>query len=84
MMDRRELARDMDLFHFEEHSPGMVFWHPQVLRLLRSIEGLMRQVYQGHGFEEVRSPIALNRSLWEHSRHGCSSSSNYRQVGSKT
>ncbi|BDM82943.1 threonine--tRNA ligase [Acaryochloris marina] len=69
MADHRELARDMDLFHFEEHSPGMVFWHPQGLRLFRSIEDFMRQVYQGHGFEEVRSPIALNRSLWERSRH---------------
>ncbi|MEO0985220.1 MAG: threonine--tRNA ligase [Cyanobacteria bacterium J06639_14] len=69
MADHRELARDMDLFHFEEHSPGMVFWHPQGLRLFRSIEDLMRQVYQGHEFEEVRSPIALSRSLWERSRH---------------
>ena len=69
MADHRELARDMDLFHFEEHSPGMVFWHPQGLRLFRSIEELMRQVYQGYGFEEVRSPIALSRSLWERSRH---------------
>lgn len=69
MADHRELARDMDLFHFEEHSPGMVFWHPQGLRLFRSIEDLMRQVYQAHGFEEVRSPIALSRSLWERSGH---------------
>ena len=69
MADHRELARDMDLFHFEEHSPGMVFWHPQGLRLFRSIEDFMRQVYQGYGFEEVRSPIALSRSLWERSKH---------------
>lgn len=69
MADHRQLARDMDLFHFEEHSPGMVFWHPQGLRLFRCIEDFMRQVYQAHGFEEVRSPVALNRSLWERSRH---------------
>lgn len=69
MADHRELARDMDLFHFEEHSPGMVFWHPQGLRLFRSIENLMRQVYQAHHFEEVRSPIALSRSLWKRSGH---------------
>ena len=61
MADHRELARDMDLFHFEEHSPGMVFWHPQGLRLFRSIEDLMRQVYQGHVFEEVRSPHPATR-----------------------
>jgi threonyl-tRNA synthetase len=47
----------------------MVFWHPQGLRLFRSIENLMRQVYQAHNFEEVRSPVALNRSLWERSGH---------------
>lgn len=69
MADHRELARAMDLFHFEEHSPGMVFWHPQGLRLFRSIEDFMRQVYQAHEFEEVRSPIALSRSLWERSKH---------------
>ncbi|MDJ0589882.1 MAG: threonine--tRNA ligase [Pleurocapsa sp. MO_226.B13] len=69
MLDHRELARDMDLFHFEEHSPGMVFWHPQGLRLFRSIEDYMRQVYQAREFEEVRSPVVLNRSLWERSRH---------------
>ncbi|MBE9188879.1 threonine--tRNA ligase [Gloeocapsopsis crepidinum LEGE 06123] len=69
MADHRELARDMDLFHFEEHSPGMVFWHPQGLRLLRSIENFMQQIYQAHEFEEVRSPIVLKRSLWERSGH---------------
>ena len=69
MADHRELAKNMDLFHFEEHSPGMVFWHPQGLRLFRSIEDFMRRVYQDRGFEEVRSPIALNRSLWEKSKH---------------
>jgi threonyl-tRNA synthetase len=69
MADHRELARDMDLFHFEEHSPGMVFWHPQGLRLFHNVENFMREVYQAHDFEEVRSPIALSRSLWERSGH---------------
>ena len=69
MADHRELAREMDLFHFEEHSPGMVFWHPQGWQLFREVEDFMRQVYRSYGFAEVRSPIALNRSLWERSRH---------------
>ncbi|NER81088.1 MAG: threonine--tRNA ligase [Leptolyngbya sp. SIO1D8] len=69
MADHRDLAQEMDLFHFEEHSPGMVFWHPQGWQLFRTVEDLMRQEYQHQGFEEVRSPIALNRSLWERSRH---------------
>ncbi|WP_315791470.1 hypothetical protein [Fischerella sp. JS2] len=47
----------------------MVFWHPIGLKLLRLIEDFMRQIYQDHGFEEVRSPVALNRSLWELSGH---------------
>ena len=69
MADHRELAKEMDLFHFEEHSPGMVFWHPQGMRLYRQIEDFMRRMYQADGFAEVRSPIALSRSLWERSRH---------------
>ncbi|MEC4817465.1 MAG: threonine--tRNA ligase [Scytonema sp. PMC 1069.18] len=69
MYDHRVLARDMDLFHFEEHSPGMVFWHPMGLRLFRAIEDYMRRVYESYGFEEVRSPILLSRWLWEKSGH---------------
>ena len=63
MADHRELARDIDLFHFEQHSPGMVFWHPQGLRLFCGIEEFMRQVYQARGFEEVRSPLFLVKQL---------------------
>lgn len=69
MNDHRDLARVMDLFHFEEHSPGMVFWHPHGLRVFQQIEHFMRQLYQAHGFEEVRSPLALSRQLWERSGH---------------
>lgn len=69
MYDHRELAKAMDLFHFEEHSPGMVFWHPLGWRVFQAIENYMRQVYEAYGFEEVRSPIALSRTLWEKSGH---------------
>ncbi|OUL36965.1 threonine--tRNA ligase [Nostoc sp. T09] len=69
MYDHRELAKVMDLFHFEEHSPGMVFWHPLGLRMFRVIEDFMRQVYEVYGFEEVRSPLMLSRVLWEKSGH---------------
>ena len=82
MYDHRAIAKAMDLFHFEEHSPGMVFWHPMGLRVFRQIEELMRQVYQSHGFEEVRSPIALSRSLWEKSGHWGKFGSNMFVVGS--
>ena len=69
MADHRELARDMDLFHFEAHSPGMAFWHPKGMRLFRAIENYMRRIYEAHGFEEVRSPVVLSRSLWQRSGH---------------
>ncbi|KYC41636.1 hypothetical protein WA1_16440 [Scytonema hofmannii PCC 7110] len=82
MYDHRVLAKNMDLFHFEEHSPGMVFWHPMGLRLFRVIEDYMRQVYQSHGFEEVRSPLVLSRSLWEKSGHWEKFGNNMFFVGS--
>lgn len=82
MYDHRAIAKAMDLFHFEEHSPGMVFWHPMGLRVFKTIEELMRQVYQSHGFEEVRSPIALSRSLWEKSGHWGKFGNNMFVVGS--
>jgi threonyl-tRNA synthetase len=69
MYDHRELARVMDLFHFEEHSPGMVFWHPMGWRLFRAIEDFMRRIYEVYGFSEVRSPVVLSRVLWEKSGH---------------
>jgi len=69
MYDHREIARVMDLFHFEEHSPGMIFWHPMGWRVFRAIEEFMRRVYAAYGFEEVRSPVILNRVLWEKSGH---------------
>lgn len=60
MVDHRDLAIAMDLFHFEEHSPDMIFWHPQGWQLFRQIEDYMRQVYQRDGFEEVRSPFSIS------------------------
>jgi threonyl-tRNA synthetase len=82
MYDHRAIAKAMNLFHFEEHSPGMVFWHPMGLRVFRTIEDFMRRVYQSHGFEEVRSPIALSRSLWEKSGHWEKFRNNMFVVGS--
>ncbi|HEY9603064.1 MAG TPA: threonine--tRNA ligase [Allocoleopsis sp.] len=83
MYDHRAISKAMDLFHFEEHSPGMVFWHPMGLRVFRTIEEVMRQVYQSHGFEEVRSPVALSRSLWEKSGHWDKFGNNMFVVGSR-
>src|SRR5919199_2570968 len=82
MYDHRAIAKAMNLFHFEEHSPGMVFWHPMGLRVFRVIEDFMRRVYQSHGFEEVRSPLALSRLLWEKSGHWGKFGNNMFVVGS--
>jgi threonyl-tRNA synthetase len=82
MYDHRAIAKAMDLFHFEEHSPGMVFWHPMGLRVFQAIEDFMRRVYQSHGFDEVRSPLALSRSLWERSGHWEKFGNNMFVVGS--
>ena len=67
--DHRHLGQVMDLFHIEEHSPGMVFWHPDGWALFRLIEDYMRAVHAKHGYREVRTPQILNKSLWETSGH---------------
>lgn len=82
MYDHRAVAKAMDLFHFEEHSPGMVFWHPMGFVVFRAIEDYMRRVYESHGFLEVRSPLALSRSLWERSGHWDKFGNNMFVVGS--
>jgi threonyl-tRNA synthetase len=56
MYDHRAIAKAMNLFHFEEHSPGMVFWHPMGLRVFRTIEDFMRRVYQSHGLKKCDRP----------------------------
>lgn len=67
--DHRHLGQVMDLYHIEEHSPGMVFWHPDGWKLFRVVETYMRRVHEAHGYREVRTPQILNRSLWEKSGH---------------
>lgn len=69
MKDHRDIAKDMDLFHFEEHSPGMVFWHPKGFVLFKAIEDYMRTVHKKYGYLEIKTPLMLNRSLWEKSGH---------------
>lgn len=69
MSDHRELGQSMDLFHFEEESPAMVFWHPLGHRIYRKIENYIREQHRVHGYEEIRTPMILNRSLWELSGH---------------
>ncbi len=67
--DHRRLGRELDLFHLQDEAPGMVFWHPRGWALWQVIEQYMRRVYQDNGYQEVKAPQLLDRSLWERSGH---------------
>ena len=67
--DHRKLGRKMDLFHFQDEAPGMVFWHDHGFILYRLIEMYMRSKIRKHGYQEVLTPQMLDRSLWEQSGH---------------
>jgi threonyl-tRNA synthetase len=67
--DHRRLGTQLDLFHMEEDAPGMVFWHPKGWTLWQQLEQYMRKVYRDSGYQEVRGPMVLPRSLWETTGH---------------
>lgn len=67
--DHRRLGQRMDLFHFEEEAPGMVFWHPRGFAVFRRLEAAVRAQIERDEFEEVRSPQLMKRSIWEQSGH---------------
>src|SRR6516225_5188180 len=67
--DHRKLGRALDLFHQQDEAPGMVFWHPKGWTLWQQIEQYMRKVYQNNGYQEVRGPMIIDRTLWERSGH---------------
>jgi threonyl-tRNA synthetase len=67
--DHRRLAKQLDLFHMQEEAPGLVFWHPHGWTIWQQVEQYMRRIYQDHGYQEVRCPQILDRSLWEKSGH---------------
>jgi threonyl-tRNA synthetase len=67
--DHRRLGKDLDLFHLQDNAPGMVFWHPKGWTLWQQVEQYMRRVYQDNGYQEIRCPQILDKSLWERSGH---------------
>ena len=67
--DHRKLGRQLDLFHLQEEAPGLVFWHPKGWSIWQQVEQYMRGVYRASGYQEVRCPQILDRSLWERSGH---------------
>ena len=73
--DHRKLGKTLDLFHFQEEAPGLVFWHPKGWTIWQQVEQYMRKVYQDCGYQEVKAPQILDRSLWERTGHW----ENYRE-----
>ena len=69
MRDHRKLGRELDLFHVDEHAPGLVFWHPKGWTLWQGVEQYMRKVYQDNGYQEVKGPQVIDKTLWEKTGH---------------
>ncbi|HTW27060.1 MAG TPA: threonine--tRNA ligase [Acetobacteraceae bacterium] len=67
--DHRRIGREMDLFHVQEEAVGSVFWHPKGWRLYRKLEDYMRRRQRAEGYQEVRTPQLVDRTLWEASGH---------------
>lgn len=67
--DHRRLGREMDLFHFQEEGPGVVFWHAKGWRMFQTLVSYMRRRLDDHGYQEVNAPQVLDKSLWETSGH---------------
>lgn len=67
--DHRKIAKVLDLFHTQEEAPGMVFWHGNGWIIYQEIEQYIRKLLRKTGYQEVRTPQILDRSLWEKSGH---------------
>ena len=67
--DHRKLGRQLDLFHLQEEAPGMVFWHPKGWTIWQEVEQYLRHVLGNNGYCEVKTPMIMDRSLWERSGH---------------
>ena len=67
--DHRKLGKEMDLFHFQDEAPGMVFWHPDGWTIYRNLRNFVRDRLQDNGYIEVNTPQVIDRKLWEASGH---------------
>ncbi len=67
--DHRKLAKQLNLFHMQDEAPGMVFWHPHGWTLWQEVEQYMRVKFREYGYQEVRTPTMMDRTLWEKSGH---------------
>lgn len=67
--DHRKLGRELELFHFQEEAPGLLFWHPKGWTLWQQVEQYMRGVYRDNGYQEIKAPQILDLSLWKKTGH---------------
>lgn len=67
--DHRKLGRELDLFHIDDHAPGLVFWHPKGWTVWQGVEQYMRAIYRDNGYQEVKGPQVIDKSLWEKTGH---------------
>ena len=67
--DHRKLGKQLELFHMQDSTPGMVFWHPKGWTLWQEVEQYMRRKFREHDYREVRTPTVMDRALWEKSGH---------------
>jgi threonyl-tRNA synthetase len=73
--DHRKLGKQLDLFHFQEEAPGLIFWHPKGWTVWQQVEQYMRHKYQVNGYSEVKAPQILDVTLWQKTGHW----DNYRE-----
>jgi len=67
--DHRRLGKHLDLFHMQDEAPGMVFWHPKGWTVWQQVEQYMRNLLSDAGYQEVKTPLVMDRTLWEKSGH---------------
>ncbi len=67
--DHRKLGKQLDLFHMQDEAPGMVFWHPKGWSIWQEIEHYMRKMFLDYGYQEVKTPTVMDKTLWEKSGH---------------
>ncbi|AGH80973.1 threonyl-tRNA synthetase [Psychromonas sp. CNPT3] len=67
--DHRKIGKQLDLYHMQDEAPGMVFWHANGWTIYRELEKYIREQTEEYGYQEVKAPQILDRSLWEKSGH---------------
>ncbi|MDP2140904.1 MAG: threonine--tRNA ligase [Gammaproteobacteria bacterium] len=67
--DHRKIGKKLELFHFQEEAPGMVFWHPKGWAIYQTIQSYMQTLQRANGYLEIRTPQLVDYSLWERSGH---------------